>query len=343
MTSSTDRGGRPAVLGDVARLAEVSAMTVSRVLNEHAGVKESTRARVLAAVAELGYRPNSMARALVTGRSRVLGVVGFDTRLYGPATTLFGIEQAARDAGYTVRVTTLESTGQNSGEEVMRDLMSESLAGVILAAPHDWAAGALPHLTKGTPVVVVDVDIEQESAPVVGIAQHAGARQATEHLLSLGHRTVWHVAGPVDWPSAQARETAWRTTLTEAGRKAPAPLRGDWTARSGYEQGRRLVRRKDVTAVFAANDQMALGVLLALREAGLDVPGDVSLVGFDDIPEAAYFWPPLTTVRQDFDEAGRLALDLLVDQIEGTAVRDGLTVVEPELVVRASTGPAAQN
>ncbi|MCX5240278.1 LacI family DNA-binding transcriptional regulator [Streptomyces prunicolor] len=343
MTSSTDRGGRPAVLGDVARLAEVSAMTVSRVLNEHAGVKESTRARVLAAVAELGYRPNSMARALVTGRSRVLGVVGFDTRLYGPATTLFGIEQAARDAGYTVRVTTLESTGQNSGEEVMRDLMSESLAGVILAAPHDWAAGALPHLTTGTPVVVVDVDIEQESAPVVGIAQHAGARQATEHLLSLGHRTVWHVAGPVDWPSAQARETAWRTTLTEAGRKAPAPLRGDWTARSGYEQGRRLVRRKDVTAVFAANDQMALGVLLALREAGLDVPGDVSLVGFDDIPEAAYFWPPLTTVRQDFDEAGRLALDLLVDQIEGAGVRGGLTVVEPELVVRASTGPAARN
>jgi len=147
-------------------------------------------------------------------RRRVLGVVGFDTRLYGPATTLFGIEQAARDAGYTVRVTTLESVGQNSGEEVMRDLMSESLAGVILAAPHDWAAEALRHLTKGTPVVVVDVDIEQESAPVVGIAQHAGARQAAEHLLSLGHQTVWHVAGPVDWPSAQAREASRRPRRT---------------------------------------------------------------------------------------------------------------------------------
>ncbi|WP_411089446.1 LacI family DNA-binding transcriptional regulator [Streptomyces sp. 061-3] len=343
MTSSTDRAGRPAVLSDVARLAQVSVMTVSRVLNESPGVKASTRARVLAAVTELGYRPNSAARTLVTGRSRVLGVVAFDTRLYGPATTLVGIEQAARDAGYTVRVTTLESTGQDSGEEVMRGLMSESLAGVILSAPHDWAAEALRHLTKGTPVVVVDVDIDQESAPVVGVAQHAGARQATEHLLSLGHQTVWHVSGPVNWPSAQAREAAWRTTLTEAGQKAPPPLRGDWTARSGYEQGKRLLRRKNVTAVFAANDQMALGVLLALREAGLDVPGDVSLVGFDDIPEAAYFWPPLTTVRQDFDEAGRLALDLLVDQIEGTGGRDGLTVVQPELVVRGSTGPAARN
>ncbi|MFD8221824.1 LacI family DNA-binding transcriptional regulator [Streptomyces sp. NPDC059697] len=343
MTSSSDRAGRPAVLRDVARLAQVSVMTVSRVLNESPGVKASTMDRVLAAVRELGYRPNSAARTLVTGRSRALGVVAFDTRLYGPATMLFSIEQAARDAGYTVRVTTLESTGQNSGEEVMRGLMSESLAGVILSAPHDWAAETLRHLTRGTPVVVVDVDIEQESAPVVGIAQHAGARQATEHLLSLGHQTVWHVSGPVNWPSAQAREVAWRTTLTEAGRKAPPPLRGDWTARSGYEQGKRLVRRENVTAVFAANDQMALGVLLALREAGLDVPGDVSLVGFDDIPEAAYFWPPLTTVRQDFDEAGRLALDLLVDQIEGAGGRDGLTVVQPELVVRGSTGPAARN
>ncbi|ADI09550.1 HTH-type transcriptional repressor PurR [Streptomyces bingchenggensis BCW-1] len=343
MTPSADRPVRPPVLGDVARLAQVSVMTVSRVLNESPGVKASTRARVLAAVAELGYRPNSAARTLVTGMSRVLGVVAFDTRLYGPATTLFGIEQAARDADYTVRVTTLESTGQNSGGEVMRSLMSESLAGVILSAPHDWAAEALRHLSRNTPVVVVDVDVEQDSAPVVGIAQHAGARQATEHLLSLGHKTVWHVSGPVTWPSARAREAAWHTTLTEAGRMAPPPLRGDWTARSGYEQGKRLVRRKNVTAVFAANDQMALGVLLALREAGLDVPGDVSLVGFDDIPEAAYFWPPLTTVRQDFDEAGRLALDLLMDQIEGTGARDRLTVVQPKLVVRGSTGPAARN
>jgi len=332
-------GGRTVVLRDVARRAGVSAMTVSRVLNERPGVGDDTRARVLAVAAALGYRPNKLAQALVTGRSQVLAVVSFDTAHYGPAATVFGVEQAARKAGYAVQINTLRSDDPLPARDVVEALLSQAVAGLILAAPHEWTAQALRHLPTDLPVVGLDVDVKQEGAPVVGLTQTTGARQATEHLLALGHDTVWHVAGPADSPSARARERAWRKALVAAGRTPPRPLRGDWSAGSGYDQGRRLAALADVTAVFAANDQMALGVLRALREAGRDVPGDVSLVGYDDIPEAEYVWPPLTTVRQDFGEAGRRALELLVGQIEGDPRTSRLIALEPELVVRGSSGP----
>ncbi|MEH0474348.1 LacI family DNA-binding transcriptional regulator [Streptomyces sp. B21-097] len=331
--------GRPVVLGDVARRAGVSAMTVSRVLNERPGVGDDTRARVSAVAAELGYRPNRLAQALVTGRSQVLSVVSFDTAQYGPAATVLGVEQAARQAGYAVQITTLRSGDPLPARAVVEGLVSQAVAGLVLAAPHDWTAQALRHLPADRPAVALDVDIEQEGVPVIGLEQTTGARQATEHLLALGHDTVWHVAGPSSRPSARARERAWRDALVAADRTPPHPLRGDWSARSGYEQGRRLADMPGVTAVFAANDQMALGVLRALREAGRDVPGDVSLVGYDDIPEAEYVWPPLTTVRQDFGEAGRCALEVLVAQIEGGPRTGTLVALRPELVVRGSSGP----
>ncbi|MER6512200.1 LacI family DNA-binding transcriptional regulator [Nonomuraea sp. NPDC048881] len=321
---------------DVAVLAGVSAMTVSRVLNAPDRVRAETRARVMAAVRELDYRPNQAARQLVTGRSGVLGVVSIDTTLYGPASTLYCIEQAARRAGYNVSIASLPSLSRRSMEEGVQRLRAQAVDGVIIVAPHESAADGLRHLPPEMPVVAVDAG-DDIPVPVAKVDQQAGARRVTRHLLSLGHETVWHVAGPADWLDANGRIEGWRGVLEAAGREAPEVLRGDWSARSGYQLGRRLCENPDVTAVFVANDQMALGVLRALREAGRRVPEDVSVAGFDDIPESAYFWPPLTTVRQDFGEVGRHAFHLLLDFMAGHEP-EARRLVEPELVVRESTG-----
>lgn len=326
-------------MADVARLSGVSKMTVSRVLNGHPRVSPRTRTRVLAAMAELDYRPNTAARALVTGRSRILGIVSFNTALYGPASTLAGLEEAAREAGYFVSIATLRAGTPWTPEAVAKHLRAQSVDGIIINAPHDWTVKALRHLPAAVPVVAIDA--QPGSVPSVAVDQRAGAVKATEHLLSLGHETVWHVAGPADWASAQAREQGWRDALRRAGRAVPEVVRGDWSARSGYSCGRELAAHAGPTAIFAANDQMALGVLRALQEAGLGVPGRVSLVGFDDAPEAGYFWPPLTTVRQDFETLGRRSIELLVEQIKGTPRAARRVTVEPTLVTRASSGQAA--
>ncbi|TMR07722.1 LacI family DNA-binding transcriptional regulator [Nonomuraea turkmeniaca] len=324
---------------DVAVLAGVSTMTVSRVLNAPERVRAETRARVLAAVKELDYRPNQAARQLVTGRSGVLGVVSIDTTLYGPASTLYCIEQAARHAGYNVSIASLSSLNRRSMEEGMQRLRAQAVDGVIIVAPHESAADGLRHLPPEMPVVAVDAG-DDIPVPVAKVDQRAGAARVTRHLLSLGHETVWHVAGPADWLDANDRIAGWRGVLEAADRPVPEILRGDWSSRSGYQLGRELAQDPGVTAVFVANDQMALGVLRALGEAGRRVPEDVSVAGFDDIPEAAYFWPPLTTVRQDFQEVGRHAFHLLLGQMAG-AEPDTRRLVEPELIVRESTASRA--
>ncbi|WP_307848419.1 LacI family DNA-binding transcriptional regulator [Microbispora oryzae] len=331
--------GKPAVLGDVAQLAGVSAMTASRVLNAPELVRADTRARVLAAMRELDYRPNAAARQLVTGRSGVLGVVSVDTTQYGPASTLYCIERAARQSGYTVSIASLSNLNRLSMEEGVDRLRAQSVDGVIIVAPHESATEGLRHLPPEFPVVAVGAG-ENASVPVVMVDQRAGAARATRHLLDLGHETVWHVAGPANWIDAGARIEGWREVLEAEGRPVPEPLRGDWSPRSGYQLGKLLARDPSVTAVFVGNDQMALGVLRALREAGRSTPRDVSVVGFDDLPEASYFWPPLTTLRQDFGEVGRQAFRLFESRVageNGVAVRH---LVEPELVVRDSTGAA---
>jgi DNA-binding LacI/PurR family transcriptional regulator len=287
-------------------------------------------------VRELDYRPNQAARQLVTGRSGVLGVVSIDTTLFGPASTLYCIEQAARQAGYNVSIASLPSLNRRSMEEGMQRLRSQAVDGVIIVAPHESAADGLRHLPPEMPVVAVDAG-DDIPVPVAKVDQPAGARRVTKHLLSLGHETVWHVGGPADWLDANGRIDGWRGVLQDAGRQVPDVLRGDWSSRSGYQLGRRLGENPDVTAVFVSNDQMALGVLRALREAGRRVPEDVSVAGFDDIPESAYFWPPLTTVRQDFGEVGRHAFHLLLDRMAGHEP-ELRRLVEPELVVRESTG-----
>lgn len=291
---------------------------------------------------ELGYSPNSVARALATGRSSSLGVVSFDTTLHGPASTLLGIERAAHEAGYFIVVASLERLDRASIADAVGRLGGHGVDGILVIAPHESAAEALQHADAAVPLVAVEAGPEA-SVPVIAVDQVAGAAAATRHLLELGHRTVCHVTGPREFLEAQQRARGWRETLAGAGASVPEPLPGDWSASSGYQLGRRLAENEEVSAIFVANDQMALGVLRAMHEAGRRVPEQVSVVGFDDIPEAPYFTPPLTTVRQDFDELGQRSLRALVALIERDAVAGATPPVAPELIVRASTAPVPRD
>jgi len=322
-------------MADVGRLAGVSHQTVSRVINGSPNVRADTRERVMAAMRELDYRPNSVARALVTGRSRTLGVVSFDTTLYGPASTLLGIERAAHEAGYFIIVASLKALTRVSVPEAIERLRLQGVEGILVIAPYEEAVEALGEVPAAVPVVAVEAGPEH-GLPVVRVDQFRGAALATAHLLELGHRTVWHIGGPRDFIEAQERVEGWRSTLSAAGAPTPEPLLGDWSAATGYARGRQLPVQ--ATAVFVANDQMALGVLRALHEAGRAVPAEVSVVGFDDIPESPYFLPPLTTICQDFDEVGVQGVRLLLEAIATGAPR-APAPLQPTLVVRDSTAP----
>src|SRR6202167_5330796 len=328
---------RPPVMADVARLAGVSHQTVSRVLNGHPNVRALTRDKVLAAIQELAYRPNAAARTLVTRRTHTLGVINFDTMLYGPASMLYGFERAAHDA-YFVSVASLPALDRASMLDAVNRFLGQGVEGIIVIATQDTAVAALAHVPAQVPLVAVGCGT-RAAVTSVAIDNAAGAPTATRYLLSLGHETVYHVAGPVSCLDAQERIDGWRQVLVDAGVRQPGVLVGDWSASSGYEMGCRLASEPGVTAVFCGNDTMALGVMRALAERGLRVPGDVSIVGFDDVPGAGYYLPPLTTMRQDFGEVGRRALSTLIDRMSG-AIAAGLRVrVAPELIVRASAAP----
>jgi DNA-binding LacI/PurR family transcriptional regulator len=337
-TDNRDGRRRTAVMADVAKLAGVSHQTVSRVINDSAHVRPETRRRVLAAMRQLDYRPNPAARALVTGRSHTLGVVSFDTTLYGPASTLFAIEQAAHAAGYFITIVSLQALDRVAVMGAIERLRVQGVDGILVISPQEGAAEALVNLPADVPLVAVEAG-PVGAVPVVAVDQFGGAASATRLLLDLGHRTVHHVAGPRDWLEAQLRVDGWRSALAAAGVEAPPLLTGDWSPRSGYQLGQQLAEDPDVTAVFVANDQMALGLLRALHEQGHRIPDRISVVGFDDIPEAQYFMPPLTTVRQDFAEMGRSALRMLLEAMQGSGTPAARLTVAPELVVRRSTGP----
>ena len=332
MTTSNTR--EPAMV-DVARLAGVSHQTVSRVLNNHPNVRVETARRVRAAIAELGYRPNRAARALVTGRSQLLGVVALNTTLYGPASLLTAFERAAGNAGFAVSVGSVGSLDRQSISAVIERHLDQRVAGIVAIAPVASAAEAMDGLTAEVPLVTIDGDPQRATAGVT-VDQAAGARAATQHLLDAGHRTVWHVSGPADWFDSAGRVAGWEATLRDAGAEVPPVLPADWSAASGYRVGQTLARIPEVTAVFAANDHLALGILRALHERGLRVPDDISVVGFDDVPEAGYFIPPLTTVRPDFHAVAERALTLLLLQIEAGTPSAELHTLAPALVQRGS-------
>jgi len=223
-------------------------------------------------------------------------------------------------------------------------LLDQSVEGIVLIAANDEALEvARVQEARGIPVVVVEGSLDK-ARWTVGVDQTAGAALATQHLLDLGHTEIVHLAGPSQWTEARSRQHGWQTALHAAGLRPSAPIAGDWSADSGYAAGAELLARRDVTAVFAANDQMALGLLRALWESGRSVPGDISVVGFDDIPEAGFLIPPLTTVRQDFIAVGHRAIEILQTAIGGHAADATMPerLIKPELVVRASTAAPAR-
>jgi DNA-binding LacI/PurR family transcriptional regulator len=331
--ASRDGGvsGRPR-LQDVARVAGVSHQTVSRVVNSRPVVADKTRARVLAAVAQLGYQPNSAARTLATGRSHTLGVLIVGGTFYGPMSTLLGIEGAARARDYRVLVS-IENDAASS-KTALAGLERQGVDGLIVIASPRSIEASIPGHGIDLPLVMVGGGPHGASA-TIRVDHQAGARAATSYLIGLGHETVWHVSGPAGWCETDQRIEGWRESLLDAGREVPPLLHGDWSAGSGYEVGRLLACIPEARAVFAANDQMALGILRALGEAGRAVPEDVSVVGFDDIPESGYWAPPLTTIRQAFDVVGRLSVELLFDRAQSTSASSDVSL-RPELVVRES-------
>jgi DNA-binding LacI/PurR family transcriptional regulator len=327
-------------MADVAALAGVSAQTVSRVANGLTNVDPSTKDRVVAAMNEIGYRPNSAARALKTGRFKSIGVIMFTLSTFGNMRTLDAIATAAAQAGYSITLIPIALPTQVELLGAFSRLGEHAVDGVIVIVESHILDRSDVSLPTGLPVVIVDSDAGDKYS-VVDTDQAAGARDATRHLLELGHRTVWHVSGPEGSFSASRRRDSWEATLVSAGAEVPEVLIGDWTANSGYLHGLELAKRDDVTAVFAANDQMALGLMRALHENDIAVPDRVSVVGFDDMQEASSFWPPLTTVHQDFSAVGRLCLEKLLDQIDGNSTARGVAVIPTTLIERQSTAAPA--
>jgi DNA-binding LacI/PurR family transcriptional regulator len=353
---------RPASIRDVARLAGVSHQTVSRVLNGHPSVREDTRTRVLVAMGELQFRPSRAARMLSTQRSETIGILAAAVGShYGPASSVSAVEDAARGRGFYATVAHLASVSPSAITAAVEDLLRQDVEGIVIVAPRTAVLSHLASLPLNVPIVAAQG--EQRDAggiPVVSVDQQAGVRLVMRHLMARGHERILHLAGPPDWNDAQSRRWAYEAEMAAAGLAAAEPVFGDWTSASGYQVGRNLLARSRArlpyTAVFSSNDQMALGLIHAFREAGLDVPRDVSVAGFDDIPESAHFWPPLTTVRQDFASIGDRCVATLVAAIDqsvrlaarlpaeaGTGSRDVSSVgeahpeaVAPRLVIRGS-------
>lgn len=325
-------------MADVARLAGVSPQTVSRVVNGSPNLRLATRLRVQEAIDQLGYRPNSAARALVRGRTGTIGLISTGSAHFGPTSIQRSIEAAARSAGLFASSVSMAELTRDRLDEAVDHLLRQPVEGIVIIAGQDEAVELARNRTPEVPIVVVEGDLSRAHWSV-GVDQLAGGRLATQHLMDLGHREIAYVAGPADWSEARARRDGWYGTLAAAGLRPLPPIHGAWSAEAGYRAGRELARNHDVTAIFAASDQIAIGVLHALHEAGRRVPDDASVVGFDDLPETAYLIPRLTTVRQDFPAVGRRAVELLMVAISGAPAPPPV-LIAPQLVVRGSTGPA---
>lgn len=334
-----DAGGqRPASIYDVAAAAGVSYQTVSRVINGHPNVKGSTRELVLATITRLGFRPNRAARALAGGPVRSVTVLTSNTTLYGQRSVLQGIEEAARTADFAMGVRVIESEETAAVADAV-ERATEQGGALIVVAFDRAGTRALSAVPPGVPMVgIVETPVGDAGAgkPWVWIDDRLAAADATEYLLGLGHRTVHYVAIPSSTEASQ-RLAGWQAALKQARVAAPEPLLAGWHPRSGYQAGQLLAADPQVSAVLCGNDDLALGVIRAMLEAGRSVPGSVSVVGFDDIPQAEFFTPALTTVRLDFTDLGRAAFEALQEQVGlAPATRHR---PRPELVVRESSGP----
>lgn len=315
----------------------MSTQTVSRVVSGQTNVRPETARRVLAAVEDLGYRVHAAAASLASGRTRSLGVITVSSARYSTSAITIGIEEAASAAGYSVSTSSVPASAPPARfVEAFDRLERQGAEGVVILAPIGFLADAMGARTERTPTVGHRLSGDVGTDALVD--QAAIARLATEHLLDLGHRTVWHVSGDDVWVESDVRHHAWEAVLHERGITPPPVLPGDWTPESGYRAGRTLAAIPEATAVFVASDEMAFGVIRALHEAGRRVPEDVSVVSVDDIALAAYSAPALTTVRQPFEEVGRVSAARVIAMIEKRDV-DEVEPIVPELIVRASTGP----
>ncbi len=330
--------GREPGIAEVARAAGVSYMTVSRVINNREGVGRETRERVLKLIDDMGYRPNVVARALRTGRTRSIGVVCYATPLQGPASYLFSVEQAARAAGFSVSIITLSVLDEDAVSLALAELRELAVEAIVVISPYRASGTALRTTPGGVPIVAI-WGPEEVGVPVTALDHQRAAAMVTQHLLDLGHPTVWHVSGPAGWTGSDLRVSGWRKTLLAAGRDVPPIVEGDWLATSGYRAGREVLAHPGVSAVFLSNDQMALGFMAAARELGRRIPQDLSVVGYDDEPGSAFFTPPLTTVHQDFALVGRRAFELAQHLMEsGDDRTPQVNALVPEFVERGTTG-----
>lgn len=337
--STGEQRARVATIFDVARLAGVSHQTVSRVLNDLPNVRPSTKLRVEDAIKQLRYRPSTAARALVTKRSRTIGLVTTGAPDFGPSSTVIGFNEAAREARYAVSMASMLDSDPESVRAAVDLLLRQNVEALVLIASRRGALESIRGIELGVPLIAVESS-GRGGFHSVSIDQYRGARAAVAHLISLGHREILHLAGPSDSMDAIERVRAWRDTMAEHDLEAREPAVGDWSPASGYRYGLTLTPPLDFTAIFVGNDQMSLGVIRALARNGVRVPQDVSIIGFDDLPEAAFFSPPLTTMRQDFSELGREIMAGLLEVLKDEDAHKHTKSV-PELVVRESTAPPA--
>ncbi|WP_084074924.1 LacI family DNA-binding transcriptional regulator [Demequina sp. NBRC 110052] len=331
-----ERNGKAANIFDVARLAGVSHQTVSRVLNGLPNVRPATKERVEKAIAQLDYSPSPAARALVTRRTRTIGLIMPNNVDYGPASIAMQVNIAAREARYSVDAVSVASDDGPAVRASIEALLRQRVDAVVVVVAHDAALEVVNSIDVSIPLVA-SASAPRRGPRLVAIDQYRGARSAVTHLAELGYERILHLAGPEHAPDASERVRGWRDELGARRLEVIEPTHGDWSAASGHRIGGELEITPG-TAVFVGNDHMAIGLLSALRQRGLRVPDDVSIVGFDDIPEAGFLYPPLTTVRQDFAALGRsIVQKALVDLEEG----EQSTVETPlptSLIVRESTG-----
>jgi DNA-binding LacI/PurR family transcriptional regulator len=323
---SESEAGRPVGVRDVARLAGVSTQTVSRVLNDYPGIRDETRQRVLDAVAALDYRMNNAARALGTRRSRIIGVVASDTALYGPSAGIAALEAAARERGRWVATAYADADDEESVLAAVGHLLAQGVDGIVLVAPHVGTRAAIERAAITIPIVSLHAE--------PGARQADGAGLSVAHLARLGHRRIGEIAGPSDWLESSVRSAGIAGAADREGVRIVAHWEGDWTAESGHALAGAVADAlgggDSPTAIVVANDQMALGLIAGLTARGVGVPGGVSIVGFDDNPDAAFYSPALTTVRVDVAGEARRAIDAVLGET-------GAEPAAPRLVVRAST------
>lgn len=333
--TSADKPARVANIFDVARLAGVSHQTVSRVLNDIPSVRPATRLRVEQAITQLRYSPSPAARALVTKRTRMIGLIAPSSADFGPSSIALHFSDAARDARYGVVTVTSVNADARSIRPFVESLLGQRVEAIVLIVADLAVLEAVRSLDIAVPVIAVAAG-QRRGHLTTSIDQYRGARAAVRHLVELGHRRIAHLSGPPNAPDAIERLRGWRDELAAAQLVAQEPGHGDWSAESGFRYGESF---GDATAVFVANDQMALGLISALDARGLSVPADVSVVGFDDVPEAAYYSPPLTTVSQDFAALGALTMQRVLIALEEPDNTAESTPIPSRLVVRKSTAP----